>query len=194
MGSTQGLLPYKIEFVDRAETVTSHAGLPLVIEAAMALLPAKALHPLRKALGYATLTPVRRHLFRLIALIAAGGDHWSDLETLRADRGLCNLLSNEPSSPTQAKDFLYRFHQAEDGQVLTDDDDARLSVRGRAQIRPEGPGLQALDNLHQLVVDAVSRRQRQRGVQGKGLPAAGVPPSAGFGDGSAPTRRHGPLQ
>jgi hypothetical protein len=55
MGSTQGLLPYKIEFVDRAETVTSHAGLPLVIEAAMALLPAKALHPLR--MGYATVAP-----------------------------------------------------------------------------------------------------------------------------------------
>ncbi len=72
---------------------------------------------------------------------------------------MCTLLSNEPSSPTQAKDFLYRFHQAEDGRFLTDDDDALLSVRGRAQIRPEGPGLQALDSLHQLVVNAVWQKQ-----------------------------------
>jgi hypothetical protein len=160
MRIAQGLLPYKIEFVDRAETVTAHAGLPLVVEAAVAMMPSKALRPLRKALGYATVKPVRRHLVSLIALICAGGEHLSDLETLRADRGLGRLFGFEPSGPTQAKEFLYRFHQAEDGQELTGDDDDKLSKRGQANIRPEGPGLRALAGLQDLVMDALWRRSQ----------------------------------
>jgi hypothetical protein len=159
MRIAQGLLPYKIEFVSRAETVTAHAGLPLVIEAAIAMVPSKALRPLRKALGYRTVEPVRRHLFSLIALICAGGDHLSDLQTLRADRGLGRLLGFEPSGSTQAKDFLYRFHQAEDGRPLTDEDDDLLSVRGKAQIRAQGPGLQALDRLRDLVLQGLWRQR-----------------------------------
>ena len=155
MAISQGLLPFKIELVPRAETVTSHAGLFLAIEAAIALLPAKTLRPLRRALGYKTVTPVRRHLLSLIALACAGGDHVSGLETLRADQGCSRLLGFEPSSPAQAKDFLYRFHQAQDGTPLTDEDDDLLSVRGRAQIRPEGPGLRALAALLDLSVEAV---------------------------------------
>ncbi len=159
MSIAQGLLPFKIEFVSRAETVTAHAGLFLAIEAALALFPAKALRPLRKALGYQTVTPVRRHLLSLIALACAGGDHVSGLETLRADQGCSRLLGFEPSSPSQAKDFLYRFHQDEDGRPLTDEDDERLSVRGKAQIRPEGPGLRALTALMDLSVEAVRQRR-----------------------------------
>jgi hypothetical protein len=55
---------------------------------------------------------------------------------------------------------LYRFHQAEDGTPLTDQDDEQLSIRGKAQIRPEGPGLRALAVLLDLSVEAV-RQLRQ---------------------------------
>ena len=55
--------------------------------------------------------------------------------------------------------FKIDFHQAEDGRLLTDDDDDLLSVRGPAQLRPEGPGLRALDTLLTVVVEAV-RQQR----------------------------------
>ena len=160
MALSQGLLPFKIELTSQAETVTAHAGLFLVVEAAIALIPPRAMRPLRKALGYKTVTPVRRHLLSLIALACAGGDHVRDLETLRADQGCSRLLGFEPSSPTQAKDFLYRFHQAEDGTPLTDQDDEQLSIRGKAQIRPEGPGLRALAVLLDLSVEAV-RQLRQ---------------------------------
>lgn len=155
MAIPQGLLPFKIELVEKAESVTAHAGLPLLIEAFLAVIPSKALRPLRNALGYRTVTTVRRHLLSLVALIAAGGEHLSDLDTLRGDAGLCILLGFTPSSPTQAKDFVYRFHQAQDGRLLNDDDDDLLSVRGKAQIRPEGPGLQALERLVLRVVEAV---------------------------------------
>jgi len=155
MGIPQGLLPFKIDLVEKAESVTAHAGLPLLIEAALAVIPSKALRPLRNALGYRTVTTVRRHLLSLVALIAAGGEHLSDLDTLRGDAGLCILLGFTPSSPTQAKDFLYRFHQAEDGRLLTDEDDDLLTVRGKAQIRAEGPGLRALERLVLRVIEAV---------------------------------------
>jgi len=35
MGIPQGLLPFKIDLVEKAESVTAHAGLPLLIEAAL---------------------------------------------------------------------------------------------------------------------------------------------------------------
>jgi len=58
---------------------------------------------------------VRRHVESAVVLIAAGGECVDDLAHLRADPGLSSLLGFELSSPTQMKDFLYRFHQAEDG-------------------------------------------------------------------------------
>jgi hypothetical protein len=158
MDLSQGPLPFKIELIDRAETVTAHAGLPLLVEAALAVLPSKALRPLRKALGYRRVKTLRRHLLSLIALVAAGGEHLRDLETLRADQGLCALLGFTLSSATQAKDFLYRFHQAEDGRLLIGEDDDLLSVVGKAQIRPEGPGLRALEQILGRVVEAVQGR------------------------------------
>jgi hypothetical protein len=161
MAVAQGLLPFKIEFVEKAESVTAHAGLPLLIEATLAVLPPKVFRSLRKALGYRSLTTVRRHLLSLVALIGAGGEHLSDLDTLRGDEGLHRLLGFKLSSPSQAKDFLYRFHQAQDGRLLTDEDDDLLTVRGKAQIRPEGPGLRALQRLVLRVVEAVQQRTEQ---------------------------------
>ena len=155
MSIHQGLLPYKLEIADEPETITAYAGLPLVIETAMAVFPNKAWRGLRDALGYRSWKVVRRHMLSLVGLVAAGGEHVSDLATLRADLGLRIVLGFKLSSPTQVKDFLYRFHQAEDGRLLTDEDDDLLSVRGKAQIRLEGPGLQSLDAMLGRVVRAV---------------------------------------
>jgi hypothetical protein len=159
----QGLLGFNIELIDRAEALTAHAGLPLVVETALAALPTAAYRTLRDALGYASWKVVRRHLLSLVTVVTAGGEHLSDLETLRADRGLCAMLGFTLSSPTQAKDFLYRFHQARHGRLLLDEDDDLLSVRGTAQIRAEGPGLRALDAMVLRVVEAVQAvRPRSR--------------------------------
>lgn len=155
MAIHQGLLGFNIELIDRAESLTAYAGLPVVVETAVASLPSAAFRELRDALGYGSWKVVRRHLLSLVTVVTAGGEHLSDLGTLRADRGLCAMLGFTLSSPTQAKDFLYRFHQAQDGRVLLDEDDDVLSVRGTAQIRPEGPGLRALDAMVRRVVEAV---------------------------------------
>lgn len=163
MNLRQGVLPFKIELTDRSDEVTAHAGLPLVVEAVLALVPRRAYKHLARSLRYRRWKAVRRHVLSLVTLIASGGDHVDDLRVLRGDGGLRRLLGFTLSSPTQAKDFLYRFHQAEDGYPLTPEQDAALSVAGEAQIRPEGPGLRVLADMVQRVVDQLQAvRQRRR--------------------------------
>jgi hypothetical protein len=152
MSLRQGLLPFKIELVDTPDKVTAHAGLPLALEALRSQFRNKDYRRLRDALGYRSWKTVRRHLESLVLLVIAGGESLSDLETLRADHGLVLLLDFEPSGTTQAKDFLYRFHQAEDGHRLSPEEDAELSQKGKATIRPEGPGLLALAAMVDKVV------------------------------------------
>ncbi|MBC8424274.1 IS1380 family transposase [bacterium] len=162
MPVSQGLLPFYIELTKKRDFVTAYAGLPLVLEAMLAVIAHSLYRELRDVLGYKSWKTVRRHLTSLVLLIAAGGEHISDLEVLRADHGLEKLIGFRPSSPTQAKDFLYRFHQGLDGHRLTPAEDAELSVKGRATIRLEGPGLQILELFLRCVVDALQTTSPRR--------------------------------
>jgi hypothetical protein len=158
----QGILPYTLEIAPDADaTVTAYAGLPLVLETLRSLRLNRGYRRLAAALEIRHWKVVRRHVESLVLLIAAGGECIDDLLHLRADAGLKALLRFEPSSPTQAKEFLYLFHQAEDGRALTDDDDAELSSSGQARIRPEGPGLRVLATLLDAVIARVQRLQRR---------------------------------
>lgn len=151
----QGILPYRIELTPACDEVTAYAGLSLVVEALRVLVPRRLYKELAKALGYKSWKVVRRHHESLMLLIVAGGDCIDDLATLRADPGLSSLLRFKITSPTQAKDFMYRLHQAQDGAALTEQDDARLSVQGGAQLRAEGPGLVLLDEVVREIVRQV---------------------------------------
>ncbi|NCS74737.1 MAG: IS1380 family transposase [Deltaproteobacteria bacterium] len=153
------LLPFKVVLVDEAERITAHAALPLIIETLRAILPNATWRQLRKALGYSDWKAVRRHVESIVALVVSGGEHLSDLDVLRGDAGLRAMLDFDLSSPTQAKDFLYRFHQSESGSSLTPDEDAVLSVKGTATIRPEGPGLSGLDCLVLKTLEAMQAMQ-----------------------------------
>ena len=154
----QGVLPFKLDVsTDNVANVTAHAGLPLMVEALRAVISNKCYRSLRRALGYKKWQVVRRHVESLVLLFVAGGDHVDDISTLRADMGLAQLLGFEPSSSTQLKDFLYRFHQAGDGRRLTKKEDAELSHKGEATIREEGPGLRLLAKLNNEVVRQVQR-------------------------------------
>lgn len=155
MQLSQGVLPFKLELIERPLDVTAHGGLPLILEALRAVLDRGVYRRLAQALGYAKWQTARRHLETLVLLITAGGDCVDDVSTLRADAGLKALVGYGLSSSTQLKDFLYRFHQDADGHRLTDEQDAALSVRGTATIREEGPGLMALADMLSAVVGAL---------------------------------------
>jgi hypothetical protein len=157
----QGLLPFKIEVEANAQDVTARAGLPLVLETLRAVVVRRFWRRLCLRLGYRSWRVVRRHFESLVLLVSDGGRNLDDLAVLRADEGLCRLIGFTPSSPTQAKDFLYRFDQTEDGRSLTTEESAGLAVSGSARIRPEGPALRLLGELVREVPRAQQVQRQQ---------------------------------
>lgn len=140
-------LPFKLEMTLKELNVTSHGGLPHVLEVIRFALDRRTLKNLAKSLGYRSWKTVRRHLESLLLLIAAGGDCIDDLTTLRGDKGLEKLLGFRLSSPSAAKEFLYAFDQDEKGRRLSPEESASRSVQGTAVIREEGPALKILREL-----------------------------------------------
>ena len=157
----QRILPFKIEVTSTKIRACARAGLPLVLEGLRAIVPRSTYRRLARALGYRGWKVVRRHLESLVLLIADGGDCIADLEQLRADGGLRRLIGFKISSPTQGKEFLYAFHQTENGRRLSDEDDRQLSVVGQANIRPEGPGLVLLAEFVGNIVRQVQAHAQQ---------------------------------
>lgn len=155
----QRLLPFKLKIEGNAESVTAYGGLPLIVEALRAVASKRWYRGLAEALRYKSFRTVRRHVESLVALFAAGGDCLEDLRMMRADQGLSKLLGYVPSSATQAKDFLYRFHQNAQGLAWTEAEDRELSQTGRAQVREEGPGLRKLEELLSEIVEQIQKHQ-----------------------------------
>lgn len=156
MTAGQSVLPFTIESA-KAGSLTSYGGLPIVTELCRRLFGKQAYRSLARRLDCFGARGARRHLESLLTLLVAGGDCIEDIERLRADRGLGRLLGFPLSSRTQLKNFLYAFHQDEGGHRLTSAQDDALSRRGEAQIRPEGPALQALAAFSGDVVSAIQR-------------------------------------
>jgi hypothetical protein len=108
-----GILPFEVEEVLGRSAITSFAGLPLVVEAFRAC-------GADRAVGEGPPTRVR-HRERGLSdaqmaesfclLLAAGGEHVEDFETLRDDDGLAELVGYELPSPTRAKEYLYAFDE-----------------------------------------------------------------------------------
>lgn len=145
----QERLPFNFVITERPDYVTGHAGVPFIIEYFRMLISRRYYKDLARVLYFRSWKTVRLRLESLIVLIISGGTSLDDLNMLRGDDGLCLLLGGKPSSPSQAKDFLYRFQQDKSGQVLPKEADFELSVMGRAVIREEGPGLMALNGILQ---------------------------------------------
>jgi len=155
MAVAQGVLPFKVELTDSPEALTAWARLPVVVELMRKLFGRRLYRALSRALGYKRWRTVRRHLESVVLLVLSGGEHLRDLDVLRADQGLRVLLGFKLSSPTQAKDFLYRFHQDADGRWLTPEQDQHLSHKGDANVRAEGPALSALETMVRAVFETM---------------------------------------
>jgi hypothetical protein len=159
MASKTGLLPYKIEVVDDEQpAVTAHAGLPLALETMRTLgVSAK----LDTELGIrqrnnGSIDSAKAEA--IVLLMAAGGDCISDINVLRADKGLERLLGRELPSEEVLRTFLYAFH------------DDKLIEQARAQRKPdqvayipaETPALQGLGRVNVTLAHAVAKQMKVR--------------------------------
>lgn len=145
---SQGILPFDIEVVDRSDSVTARAGLPLVVETMRALGCDGAIRQnvrvRRRRRGYDEVEIVEA----LVLLLASGGDCLDDIEGLKSDGGLVRLLSRRLPSASALRQFLYAFH------------DDRLIEKAKRE-RPAGTTAyipeenEALRGLGRVIVDFV---------------------------------------
>jgi hypothetical protein len=153
---SQGILPYTVEVVERADTVTSRAGLPLVLETMRALgldhAIAQHVQVRERASGYTETEKIEA----LVLLLAAGGDCVDDIAVLQADGGLRRLLGRKLPSADALRHFLYAFH------------DDRLIAQAQAQRPPdtvayipaETAPLQGLGRVNVALVHRVAAQGR----------------------------------
>lgn len=150
------MLPYRIEVTDDDDAVTAWAGLPLVVETLRSLGVSSACD---KELGgepRARGATAARKVEALVLLMAAGGSCLSDINTLRADKGLERLLGSALPSEDVLWTFLNTFH---DDQLL---DQARAARRPDqvAFIPAENGALQALGRINVGLARAVATKNR----------------------------------
>src|SRR5687767_6796188 len=110
MRKDQGRLPFEYVVETKEARVTSFGGLPLVAEAMTAF---GVDHEVRARLA---LGKIQRQFDEValvratVLLMAGGGDCLDDIERLREDEALCELLGGPLPSPATLRNFLYAFH------------------------------------------------------------------------------------
>ena len=154
---SQGLLPYTVEVVDAAATVTGRGGLPLVLETLRALgldqAIAQHVHVRERQSGYTEVEKIEA----LLLLLAAGGDCLDDIRVLQADGGLGRLLGRRLPSADTLRHFLYAFH---DDQLLAQAQAQRPPDRV-AYIPAENAALQGLAGVNTALVHRVAAQGRR---------------------------------
>lgn len=149
----QGRLPFELDERIDESLVTAHAGVPLVIElfrscGAAREMDARVVTKRRKrGLEPSALAE------GLFALWLAGGERCEDLEVLREDRALAELLGHGLPAPQTARDFLDAFHA----------EDLPLLQRGaHSRVPAESAPLAALGGVNRVVVASMQQRVPQR--------------------------------
>jgi hypothetical protein len=149
---SQGLLPYQVEVVERADTVTGRAGLPLVLETMRALgldrAIAQHVQVRERQSGYTETEKIEA----LVLLLAAGGDCLDDIALLQADAGLRRLLGRRFPSADTLRHFLYAFHD----EALIAQAQARRPPDRVAYIPAENAALQGLARVNTALLHRVA--------------------------------------
>jgi len=156
MASKTGLLPYTIEIVEDASAMTAHAGLPLVLETMRKLGVSANLDAelgLRQRNHGATDSAKSESI---VLLMAAGGDCISDIDVLRADKGLQRLVGAEFPTQEVLRTFLYGFHS----DKLIDEAKRRRTPGEVAYIPAETSALQGLGRVNIALTHEVARHMK----------------------------------
>jgi len=153
---SQGLLPYTVEVVAGADTVTGRAGLPLVLETLRALgldhAIAQHVQVRERQSGYSEVEKIEA----LVLLLAAGGECLDDSAVLQADGGLRRLLGRKLPSADALRHFLYAFH----AEALLAAAQAQRPPGTVAYIPAETAALQGLARVNTVLVHRVAAQGR----------------------------------
>lgn len=147
-------LPYVVEVVPEADTVTGRAGLALVVDTMRALGLAAMTQEQLKIRQRARGTGEVEMIEALVVLMASGGECIDDINVLRADHGLCRLLGRELPSADAVRRFLYAFHD----EALIAQAQAERASEGVAYIPQEPAALQGLGKMLAGFTHAVAAR------------------------------------
>ena len=151
--SKQERLPFELDEKIDGSLVTAHAGVPLVIElfrscgAARELDSAVATKRRKRGLEPSELAE------GLFALWLAGGERCEDLDGLREDLALAELLGHGLPASQTARDFLDAFH-AEDLPLLQQGE--------HSQVPAESAPLAGLSRVNGVLVETMQQRVPQR--------------------------------
>lgn len=156
---TESSLPFEIDPEPLNETLTARGGVSLVVQTFRSLgLPAsirRLLHLKERDRGYDEATMVES----LVVLNAVGGDCVDDLDHLREDQGLVELLGHTIPSATSGRTFLNQFHSEEKVKEAMD---ARQPDE-KAYIPGENAALEGLGQVNRdLIREFAARRPEQR--------------------------------
>jgi hypothetical protein len=154
MSRKTGMLPYTVEVVDDDAGVTAYAGLPLVVEMMRTLGVSEQLDEqlgIRRRNNGAT---DAQKAEAVVLVMAAGGTCLSDVEKLRADKGLERVLGYALPSEQVLWNYFNAFH------------DEALLAEARGQLRPgevayiprENDALRALGRINVELVQTVATR------------------------------------
>jgi hypothetical protein len=157
---TMNPLPFELDPEPATETLTSHGGIGLVVQAFRSLgLPQAVERYLRikqRDRGYDEATFVES----FVILNAVGGECLEDFDQLRADAGLAELIGHEMPSPEAARNFLYAFHE----DVKIEEAQLRLRAEEKAYIPEETVALQGLASVNRTAIAEVGRRCRDQKI------------------------------
>jgi len=151
---TASSLLFEIDPEPLAEAVTAWGGIPLAVQAFRSLgVPGSVqrhVHIKQRERGYDEATMVES----LVVLNALGGECVDDLQHLRDDAGLRELLGHEIPSPEAARRFLNQFH-AED---KIEEAKRRRKPEQTAFIPEETDALAGLGQVNHELVRELGRR------------------------------------
>src|SRR5215470_13818348 len=151
---TESPLLFELDPKPAEERLTSWGGIPLVVQAFRSLgLPGSVKQHVvvkERQRGYDEATFVES----FVVLNAAGGECLDDLERLRADPGLAELIGHEIPSPEAARKFLYAFHDEEKLQEAQE----QLKLGGQASIPGESQRLVGLQAVNRHLIAGVGAR------------------------------------
>jgi hypothetical protein len=104
-------LPFEVDAEVDPDLITAHAGVPLVVELFRASGAAGEIEREVRVKQRQRGLKVSELVESLVALWVAGGERCEDLNRLRQDRGLAELLGHELPAATTVRDFLESFHE-----------------------------------------------------------------------------------